>query len=290
MILTVASGKGGTGKTTLAVNMALLLAETMPVALLDCDVEEPNAHLFLHPAIDACEPVTLPTPVVDEERCCGCGKCAAVCAFNAILVLGGRALTFPELCHGCGGCALLCPEGAVTEEPRGIGVIEAGWAEKVRFFHGRVDIGAPLAAPVAAAVRKRAKERQGLIIVDAPPGTSCPVVAAVKDSDYCLLVTEPTPFGLHDLQLAVGMARELQVPCGVVVNRVGLGDQQVAAYCASEGIPILLEIPFDRRYAECYARGGQLVREFPELRDKLRKLWLRIRMEVEGDGPGAAGH
>ena len=182
------------------------------------------------------------------------------------------------------------PRAPSPRSPGASGSSKPAGRKKVRFFHGRVDIGAPLAAPVAAAVRKRAKERQGLIIVDAPPGTSCPVVAAVKDSDYCLLVTEPTPFGLHDLQLAVGMARELQVPCGVVVNRVGLGDQQVAAYCASEDIPVLLEIPFDRRYAECYARGGQLVREFPELRDKLRKLWLRIRMEVEGDGPGAAGH
>jgi MinD superfamily P-loop ATPase len=290
MILTIASGKGGTGKTTLAVNLALLLAETMPVAFLDCDVEEPNAHLFLKPTIETCEQVALPEPIVDKARCDGCGKCAEICAFNAILAFGDQVLTFPELCHGCGGCALLCPEEAITEEPRGIGVLETGWADRIRFIHGRVDIGMPLATPVVKAVRKRAKDTDGLVIVDAPPGTSCPVVASVKDSDYCLLVTEPTPFGLNDLELAVGMARELKVPFGVVINRAGLGDDKVADYCAREGIPILLEVPFDRRYAACYARGGQLVREFPKLQDGLRKLWLRIRMEVGGNGAGAACH
>ena len=304
MIVSVASGKGGTGKTTVAVNLALALdlEGTTSVSLLDCDVEEPNAHLFLHPVLETSEPVTLPVPVVDENRCTGCGICAEVCAFHAVLSLGGRAITFPDLCHGCGGCARFCPEGAISETPRQIGVAETGWvsragapaaaAQAIRFVHGRVDIGVALAPPVVKAVRSEAGpasgSANGAVIIDSPPGTSCPVVASVKGSDYCILVTEPTPFGLNDLTLAVDMVRELGVPLGVVINRAGLGDARVAAYCARENIPVLLEIPFDRRLAACYARGGQLVREFPELGNSLRGLWRQICARV-GSLPEEAG-
>ncbi|MBP7893216.1 MAG: ATP-binding protein [Firmicutes bacterium] len=296
MIVSVASGKGGTGKTTIAVNLALALEDSVPVDFLDCDVEEPNAHLFLRPVLETSEPVTLPVPVVDESRCSGCGTCAEVCAFHAILSLGGRAITFPELCHGCGGCARFCPEGAISEAPRAIGVVETGWvsragavadaaeaadaaaaAQAIRFVQGRVDIGTALAPPVVKAVRSKAVPANGVVIIDSPPGTSCPVVASVKGSDYCILVTEPTPFGLNDLTLAVDMVRELGVPFGVVINRAGLGDDKVAAYCRQESIPVLLEIPFDRRFAASYARGGQLVSDFPELGDSLRGLWRQIR-------------
>ena len=298
MIVSVASGKGGTGKTTIAVNMALALGDSVPVDFLDCDVEEPNAHLFLHPVLEPCEPVTLPVPVVDESKCSGCGVCAEVCAFHAILSLGGRAITFPELCHGCGGCARFCPEGAISEAPKDIGVVETGWVgapaaaeapageeRRIRFVHGRVNIGVALAPPVVKAVRSKVapatgaanEAAKGVVIIDSPPGTSCPVVASVKGSDYCILVTEPTPFGLNDLTLAVDMVRELAVPFGVVINRAGLGDDKVVAFCTQENIPVLLEIPFDRRFAASYARGGQLVRDFPELGDSLRGLWRQIR-------------
>ncbi|HBK59815.1 MAG TPA: (4Fe-4S)-binding protein [Firmicutes bacterium] len=291
MIVSVASGKGGTGKTTIAVNLALALEGTMPVDFLDCDVEEPNAHLFLHPVLETSERVTLPVPSVDESKCTGCGTCAEVCAFHAILSLGGRVITFPELCHGCGGCARFCPEGAISEVPREIGVVETGWAagpagqaRGIRFVQGRVNIGTALAPPVVKAVRSKAGlgagKDGGIVIIDSPPGTSCPVVASVKGSDYCLLVTEPTPFGLNDLALAVDMVREVGVPFGVVINRAGLGDDKVAAYCRQESIPVLLEIPFNRRYAACYARGGQLVSDFPELGDSLTGLWRRIRAAV----------
>ncbi|MGI6131402.1 MAG: ATP-binding protein [Bacillota bacterium] len=294
MIVSVASGKGGTGKTTVAVNLALALEDSVLVDFLDCDVEEPNAHLFLHPVLETSESVTLPVPVIDESKCSGCGICAEVCAFHAILSFGNRAITFPELCHGCGGCARFCPEGAITEAAREIGVVEAGWvgapaagvprpaaeAGAVRgigFIHGRVNIGTALAPPVVKAVRSKAAPANGVVIIDSPPGTSCPVVASVKGSDYCILVTEPTPFGLNDLMLAVDMVRELGIPFGVVINRAGLGDDKVAAFCRQENIPVLLEIPFDRRFAASYARGGQLVRDFPELGDALRGLWRQIR-------------
>lgn len=279
----MASGKGGTGKTTIAVNLVLALEGTMPVDFLDCDVEEPNAHLFLHPVLETSERVTLPVPVVDENKCSGCGTCAEVCAFHAILSLGGRAIAFPELCHGCGGCARFCPTGAISEVPREIGVVETGRAGDtgaIRFVQGRVNIGTALAPPVVKAVRSKAGPGDRVVIIDSPPGTSCPVVASVKGSDYCLLVTEPTPFGLNDLALAVDMVRELGVPFGVAINRAGLGDDKVAAYCRQEHIPVLLEIPFDRRYAASYARGGQLVRDFPELGDSLRGLWRQIRAAV----------
>lgn len=280
MIVSVASGKGGTGKTTIAVNLALALEETVPVSFLDCDVEEPNAHLFLHPVLQTSDKVTLPVPIVDESKCNGCGICAQVCAFHAILSFGNRAITFPELCHGCGGCTRFCPAGAISEAPRAIGVVETGRAGDtgaIRFVQGRVDIGTALAPPVVKAVRSKAGSGNGVVIIDSPPGTSCPVVASVKGSDYCILVTEPTPFGLNDLTLAVDMVRELAVPFGVVINRAGLGDDKVAAYCRQENIPVLLEIPFDRRFAASYARGGQLVRDFPELGDSLRGLWQKIR-------------
>lgn len=279
MIITVASGKGGTGKTTIVTNLALALAPKIPVQVLDCDVEEPNAHLFLHPVLQEEEEVNLPVPEVDSKKCDGCGQCSEVCAFHALAVAGGKVITFPEMCHGCGGCALVCPQGAITEKPHRIGVVVAGQAGRIAFAHGKIDVGTPLAPPVIKAVKKRAAGVR-LTLIDAPPGTSCPVVAAVKDSDFCLLVTEPTPFGLNDLKLAVGMVRELGIPFAVVINRSTLGDLRVERYCRQERIPVLLKIPFDKRYAATYARGKCLVEEYPDWVAAFVGLWQEIERLV----------
>jgi MinD superfamily P-loop ATPase len=293
MRIAIASGKGGTGKTTVAVNLACVLAERGQKAqYLDCDVEEPNGHIFLKPEITTTESVGIPVPVVDENKCTGCRKCADICQYHAIAVLQ-KALVFPELCHGCGGCMLVCPTGAIREEERSIGVVEtgctlrqdsslrtaaawqAGQAGHIAFVQGRLNVGEPMAPPLIRAVKKKAI-MDGVAIMDAPPGTSCPVVTTVRDADYVLLVTEPTPFGLNDLRLAVEMIRQLGVRHGVVINRADTGDQRVREYCLKEGIPLLSEIPDDRRVAEAYSRGHIAARVLPEWSDRMLALWKRV--------------
>lgn len=276
MNLSVASGKGGTGKTLVATSLALSLSGRSPVQLLDCDVEEPNAHILLRPIIDSSEPVTVPAPVVDKERCTYCGFCAEACAYNAIAVAGSIALVFPELCHGCGACSYVCPEKAISETTREVGVVETGHVDGLRFGHGRLNVGEAMAAPVIRAVKKLA-DPKATVIYDAPPGTSCPVVETVRGSDFCLLVTEPTPFGLNDLAIAVEVTREIGVPCGVVINRRGPGDDGVSEFCAREGIPVLLRIPFDRRIAEAYCRGETLVAAMPSWAEAFRELFDEIK-------------
>ena len=279
MRIAIASGKGGTGKTTVAVNLACVLADSgQTVQYLDCDVEEPNGHIFLKPEITATEPVGIPVPVVDEKKCTGCRKCAEVCQYHAIAVLK-KPLVFAELCHGCGGCALVCPERAIREENRTIGVVETGRANGVAFAQGRLNVGEPMAPPLIRAVKKKAIA-EGVAIMDAPPGTSCPVVATVRDADYVLLVTEPTPFGLNDLRLAVEMIRQLGVPHGVVINRADSGDRRVRDFCMAETIQILLEIPDDRRVAEAYSRGHMAVRVLPEWSDSMLRLWGQVKASV----------
>jgi len=275
MRIAIASGKGGTGKTTVAVNLAVVLADSgLAVQYLDCDVEEPNGHIFLKPEITSTQTVGIPIPVVDAEKCTGCRKCAEVCQYHAIAVLK-KALVFPELCHGCGGCALVCPAGAIREENRPIGVVETGQADGVAFVQGRLNVGEPMAPPLIRAVQKRTIA-DGVAIFDAPPGTSCPVVTTARDADFVLLVTEPTPFGLNDLRLAVEMIRQLGVRYGVVINRADSGDGRVRDFCLAENIPVLLEIPDDRRVAEAYSRGQMTVRVLPEWHELLLKLWHRI--------------
>lgn len=252
--IAVASGKGGTGKTTVAVHLAGLLAERgKTVQYLDCDVEEPNGHLFLKPEIEKREEIGIPVPVVDAKKCSGCRRCSEVCQYNAIAVLK-TALVFPELCHGCGACTLICPTGALREEPRTIGVAETGRAGRIAFAQGRLQVGEPMSPPLIRAVKK-ARMEEAIAIFDAPPGTSCPVVATVRDADYVVLVTEPTPFGLNDLRLAVELMRGLRRSFGVVINRAGIGDDRVRVFCEAEGVPLLAEIPDDRRIAEAYSRG-----------------------------------
>ncbi len=280
MIISIASGKGGTGKTLVATSLSLSLKHRERVQLLDCDVEEPNAHLFLKSVIGHREAVCIQIPKVDEKKCTYCGKCAEVCAYNAIAVLPQRVLVFAELCHGCGACSYLCPEKAIAEEPRETGVVESGRADGVDFVHGKLSIGEPMPSPVIRRVKELA-EADGVVIIDVPPGTSCPVVESIKDSDFCLLVTEPTPFGLSDLVLAVETVRELDIPLAVVLNRAGVGDNKVEEYCRQENIPILLTIPLDREIARLYSRGVTLAEGMPEWKGHFIGLFDKIREMVD---------
>ena len=275
MIISVASGKGGTGKTLVATSLARSLKDTNKVQILDCDVEEPNDHVFLRPVITRSEAVSIPVPKVDEAKCTYCGKCGEVCAYNAIAVVKEKVLVFPQLCHGCGACSYLCPEKAISEEGKEIGMLEVGSADGVKFAHGRLAIGEAMAPPIIRKVKEQA-DNDGVVIIDAPPGTSCPVVEAVKDSDFCLLVTEPTPFGLNDLILAVETVKQLNIPCGVVLNRVGVGDSGVEEYCLKENIPVLLTIPLDIEIARLYSRGITLVEGMSQWKMEFIKLFGKI--------------
>ncbi len=273
MIISVASGKGGTGKTTISVNMALALGAG--VELLDCDVEEPNAHLFLKPVINQSDRVEVPVPLVDLEKCTFCRKCSDICRFNALAVVGKKVLVFQELCHSCGGCLAVCPEGAITETGRELGIINFGAREEIRFINGQLRVGEAMSPPLIKRVRAEA-DPQLITVIDAPPGTSCPVIAAMRGADFILMVTEPTPFGLHDLKLAVGAVRLLGIPCGLVINRADIGDRKVFDYAENENLPILLTIPFDRRIAEAYSQGKNIVEEFPEWRERFCGLFRKI--------------
>jgi MinD superfamily P-loop ATPase len=285
MIISVASGKGGTGKTLVATSLAFSIKSKQPVQLLDCDVEEPNDHIFLKPVITQKEAVCIPVPKVDEARCSHCGLCAEICAYNALAVLPDRVMIFPELCHGCGACSYLCPEKAISEEGREIGVVELGQADGIDFVQGRLNVGEAMATPVIRKVREYAKA-DGLVIIDVPPGTSCPVVEAVKGSHFCLLVTEPTPFGLNDLVLAVETVRELNIPLGVVINRAGVGDKKVEEYCRKENIPVLLTIPLDTGIARLYSRGVTLAEGMPDTQEMFILLWNGIR-KILDEGTGS---
>ena len=278
MIISIASGKGGTGKTTVATNLAVSLESD--VQILDCDVEEPNSHLFIQPDIEEVKTITTPVPEVDMKKCNLCGKCGEICQFRAIVVIGKIVLPFPELCHSCGGCMEVCPEKAITETGRELGVIERGHRNGLEFVHGRLRVGEAMSPPLIRKVREYTRPGT-LTIIDAPPGTSCPVIASMKGADFILLVTEPTPFGLHDLKLAVGAVRILGIPCGLVINRSDIGYDQVRKYAEEENISILMEIPFDRRIAEAYSRGEMIVDAMPEWKERFLALYHSIEKIVE---------
>lgn len=256
MIISVASGKGGTGKTTVATSLALSFKEA--ITFLDCDVEEPNSAFFIKPEITERSDFGILTPEVDYDKCTFCGRCSEVCAYNAIAVVPKKVLIFPELCHGCGSCSVLCPEEAITEKERVIGVIEEGRTKDIRFIQGKLNISEPMATPIIRAMKTMINKEE-VTIIDVPPGTSCPVIEAVKDSDYTILVTEPTPFGLYDLDLAVRMLDEMKIKYGIVINRDGIGDDSVERFSNKKKIPIIARIPICRDIAEAYARGGKLI-------------------------------
>jgi len=273
MIISVASGKGGTGKTTVATNLAVSMGGD--VCLLDCDVEEPNSHLFINPVFEYTRTVTTPVPEIDEEKCNHCGKCAEICQFRAIVDLGKMVLSFEHLCHSCGGCMRVCPVNAIRWKDRELGTIRKGQRKGLEFIDGTLRIGEAMSPPLIRKVRSHAG-RDGLTIIDAPPGTSCPVIAAMKGADFVLLVTEPTPFGLHDLKLALGAVKILDIPCGLVINRSDMGDEKVKEYAREESLPVLMEIPFDRGIAEAYSRGELIVENMPGWKEKFIGLYQRI--------------
>jgi len=283
MIISVASGKGGTGKTTVAVNLAFSLKEK--VQFFDCDVEEPNAFIFLSPEIKKTFPVEVSVPEIDYDKCNFCGKCADICYYNSLAVIKprlgnpGKIMVFENICHDCGACSAVCPVNAITEKKRTIGKIDLASVKEIECLQGVIN-PKEILTPAVIRQEKRFIDKTKTVIIDAPPGTTCPVVAAVNNSDFCLLVTEPTPFGLNDLGLAVEMLKDMDIPSGVVINRSGLGNNCVHDFCEKNNIPILMEIPFERRIAELYSRGIAMVEAIPEYKEKFSDLFRKIKTIV----------
>jgi MinD superfamily P-loop ATPase len=276
MRIAIASGKGGTGKTTVATNLAHVAARSgRSVAYLDCDVEEPNGHIFLCPQVHETRSIDKPIPVIDQDRCSHCGACSRICRFGAIASLPKKTLVYPELCHACGGCELVCPCDAIQEVPRSIGTLRLGTSGRIRFVDGTLNIGEAMSPPAIHAVKAAAPECD-LVLLDAPPGTSCPAIEAIRGSDFVILVTEPTPFGLHDLTLAIDMVRALGLPMGVVVNRAGIADEGVLQYCTGHRVAVLGEIPDDRNVAEAYSRGAVVADAVPSFARHIGDLLERI--------------
>ncbi len=278
MIISIASGKGGTGKTTVAANLAVSLKQ--PVRLLDCDVEEPNLHLFLTPEKGETDTIRALVPEILEDKCSYCGECEALCQFKAIAIIAGTAaMTFPELCHSCGGCFKVCPENAIQKSYRELGTITRGTYQNIELVYGRLRVGEAMAPPLIKKVKSYAPLDR-INIVDSPPGTSCPVIAAISDTDFVILVTEPTPFGLNDLTLAVGAVQMLDIPFGLVINRSDIGNRDVKDYAASIGMPVLMEIPFDRQIAEATTNGKLMVKELPGYQEKFLGILEQINQIV----------
>ncbi len=281
MIIAVASGKGGTGKTTIATNLALSIPHAQ---YIDCDVEEPNGNLFLKADIQEKQDVGVPLPLIDNSLCTYCGICAKDCEFNALAVLKDRVMVFPELCHGCGVCSYVCPEKAISEGEKVIGVVERGIVPRdgddLAFCQGVLNVGEPMSPPLIKKAKTYA-EPSRTVIMDAPPGTSCPVIQTLNGADFCLLVTEPTPFGLNDLELAVGVVRQMKMPFGVIINRSDSGDQSVVEYCQRQNIPLLMEIPYNQDLAFAYSKGIPYVTEKPEAKDQYRQLLVAIHKELQ---------
>ncbi len=275
--IAIASGKGGTGKTTVATNLALVASGK--VCLADCDVEEPNDHIFVKPEWTGSERAAVPFPVVDENLCTGCGECRRACRFNAVVVMAKKPMFFPELCHSCGACTLACPTKAITETMREVGALEYGKRNGLDFIHGKVDIGEAKSPPLIEQVRKKCTGYD-YVLIDSPPGAACPVVASVRGVDLCVLVTEPTPFGMNDASIVLDLIQQLGVKCAMVINRSDIGDDRTEKFCEEDDIPVLARIPFDRELAEEYSVGVTAVERFPRYEKLFSDLWGRIVSEV----------
>ena len=286
MRIAIASGKGGTGKTTVATNLSLVAAENgISAAYIDCDVEEPNGHIFLKPTIQDTHAVGAMIPLVNEKACIHCGVCSDICLYNAIVCMGKKVIVYPELCHSCGGCSLLCPAGVITEVATEIGNVKFGNSGKIKFVAGYLKIGQPSSPPLIRAVKNRIPEAD-IVFVDAPPGTACAPIEALRGCDLAVFVSEPTPFGLHDLKRAVETARAIDIPCVSVINRSDIGDANVQAYCVDEGIPILAEIPNDRTIAENYARGEMICETSTRYKELFSKLLSKIQSAASENRQG----
>jgi len=280
MKIAVASGKGGTGKTTVATNFALALSRNRDdVGYFDCDVEEPNGHIFLKPQIIKRNSVFLPVPEVDQDLCTLCGKCSEICQYSAIVQLGQKILVFPEMCSGCGGCLWVCPEKAISEINREIGKLENGKSGNIKFVHGILNVGQTRAPPVIKAVKEEIV-KDSISIIDAPPGTSCPVIESIKGVDFVVLVTEPTPFGLSDLRLTVEMLSKLKIPFGVLINRYDIGNNEVSRFCSGRNIRLLSKIPDDIRIAKSYSKGEMIISVIPEYEKVFNNLYNEIIEEL----------
>ena len=280
MKIAIASGKGGTGKTTLSTNLSAYMAESSQIVLCDLDVEEPNSGLFLNAELKNTEDKFKMIPRWESENCINCGKCQEHCSFNAVLKMGKIIMTFPELCHGCFACSELCPTGSLPMEKKKMGEMKSFSAGNLEFIESKLIIGEEQAVPLIAQTIAHLDDlysEETLQIIDSPPGTSCPVIEVVKEADLVLLVTEPTPFGLHDLKLAVDTVRKLGKPFGVVINRQGIGSDLVERYCSDENIEIVAMIPNDRRIAEKYSKGELLYPVFPEVRKAVESVAGYIR-------------
>jgi MinD superfamily P-loop ATPase len=279
MKIAVASGKGGTGKTT--VSLALAMTAGKEIQLLDCDVEEPNGHLFLELENMVAENVSVPVPLINTDICISCGKCSDLCQFNAIVFFGSPPMVFNELCHSCGGCTKICPVSAIKEVDNIIGTIMIGKSGNIELVQGRLNVGFPMASPVIRQVIQRSDSRKD-VIIDSPPGTSCSMIAAVKESDFVILVTEPTPFGLNDLKIAVETIEKLSLPAGVIINRADMGDAGVEKYCEDNNLRILMKIPYSSEVAKICSTGGNLITASPDLKKKFEDLWKFVLWAAGG--------
>jgi MinD superfamily P-loop ATPase len=279
MKIAFASGKGGTGKTTLSTNLVKILSDKFPVQFIDCDVEEPNAHLFLKPTIRHSVYMKVPVPGIDSAKCINCGKCSEFCAFKAIASLPSTTFVFPELCHSCGGCKIICPENAITESYRKIGLIERGISSGIDFIHGRLNVGETMSSPL---IRKlgRYVDTDSLVLIDSPPGANCGTMSTLNIADMVVLITEPTPFGLNDLKIIVDMLKAVNKPFGVIINRSGIGNEIIEDWCNKENIPIWGRVPDDLMIAELCSNGALIVEIMPEIRELLGNIAISLLKEA----------
>lgn len=285
MKIAIASGKGGTGKTTLTTNLCAYLAEEVEVVLIDVDVEEPNSGLFIKGELIHKEEKHKMIPEWEQDKCLQCGLCQDVCNFHALIQMNDQVMIFSELCHGCYACSELCPSEALPMIPQRMGELKHYRSGNLSFVESRLDIGQEQAVPLIAQTKDYIDTQFSDKVVkffDAPPGTSCPVIEVTKDVDYVILVTEPTPFGLHDLKLSIDTMRELKKNFGVVLNRYGIGNDEVLEYCHSENIPVLARIPNDRSIAELYSRGELVYKKIPAVKAQLRKIWEQVHELNDG--------